>query len=207
MKKYIKYVIAAAVTATAIILVAAIAKRAGRKTDAKEIVSLVVSNKEKLAELVTYRYSRDTVLYETRKPSKFVAKFTDEPDTVAVFIARPVICAGVDLRNLQHEDVTVRNDTLFVSLPAPEILDLYLNSSDITEVYSSWDWKLDDKLGAMSERAKAGLRRDALRQGILLKAGAQAERSMSEFLERLCKMPVVVRCRQREEPLQLPQRD
>lgn len=204
MKKYIRYVIAAAIAAIAVIIVIAIAKSARHKTDAKEIVSLVVTNKEKLAELVTYRYSRDTVIYETRKPSKFVARFTDAPDTVAVFIARPMVCAGVDLRNLQYEDVTMRNDTLFVTLPAPEILDLYLNNSDITEVYTAWDWKLDDKLGAISERAKEGLRRDALRHDILQKAGAKAERSLSEFLGRICRVPVVVRCRPQEQSLQLP---
>lgn len=207
MKKYIRYIIAAAVAAIAVILVVAVSKTVRRKTDAKEIVSMVVTNKEKLAELVTYRYSRDTVLYETVRPSKFVSKFTEAPDTVAVFIARPVICAGVNLRNLRYEDVIMRDDTLFVSLPAPEILDLYLNSSDITEVYTAWDWKLDDKLGPMAERAKDGLRLDALRNGILKKAEAQAERSLSEFLGRLCRVPVIVECRQPEQTLQLPQRN
>lgn len=206
MKKYIKYILAAAVAAIAIILAVAVVKWARKKTDVKEIVSLVVTNKEKLAELVTYRYSRDTVLFETQKPSKFVARFTDAPDTVAVFIARPVIVAGVNLRNLQDEDFTVSGDTLYVSLPAPEILDIYLNHSDITQVYAAWDWKLDDKLGSMAERAKDGLRRDALRQGLLEKAGAQAERSLSEFLGRVCKKPVVVRCRPRDG-INMPRRD
>ena len=192
MKKYTKYIIAAAVAALAIIITVAVVRKVHKKARAQEIVSLIVTKKEKLAEMVTYRYCRDTVLFETEKPSQFVALFTDTPDTVAVFIARPTVCAGVDLRKLMEEDVRVSGDTLYVNLPAPEILDVYLNHSDLKQVYAAWDWKLDDKLGPMAEKAKAGIRRDALRQGILQKAGIQAERSLSSFLSQACRMPVVV---------------
>lgn len=192
MKKYTKYIIAAAVIAIAVIIGVAVAKKIHKKAQAQEIVSLIVAKKEKLAELVTYRYCRDTVLFETERPSKFVARFTSAPDTVAVFIARPTICAGMDLRKLTYEDIRISGDTLYVNLPAPEILDVYLNHSDLKQVYAAWDWKLDDKLGTMAEKAKAGLQRDALRQGILEKAAAQAELSISSFLSQACRMPVVV---------------
>lgn len=196
MKKYVKAVIAATLAAIAIIIVLGVARKVSRKAEAREIISLVVTNREKIAELVTYRYSRDTVLFEVGKPSGLMAYLTPGPDTLAVFIARPTICAGVDLRKLRAEDFRVDSDTLRVSLPAPEILDLYLNHSDITQVYAAKSWKLDDKLGQVAERAKGGLQRDALRQGILGKAGAQAERSLSEFLSRVCGMPVVAQCAQ-----------
>lgn len=199
MKKYIKFIIAATVTATAILFLASVLKQVHKRTEAKEIISLVVANREKLAELVTFRYSRDTVIYETRQPSRFMARFNAGPDTVAVFIARPVICAGIDLRKLQYEDITISGDTLYVNLPAPEVLDLYLNHSDITQVYSAWDWKLDDKLGPMAEKTKDGLRRDALQTGILSKAGAQAERSLSAFLSKTTRMTVKARCKQPEQ--------
>jgi|GEM_PF-6526982 hypothetical protein len=197
LKQYIKYLIAATLTVIAVILVVSVAKKVSRKTDVKETISLIIEQREKLAELVTYRYSRDTILFETEAHSGIFSRFVTDPDTVAVFLARPTICAGINLQNLSIDDFVIKGDTLFVSLPAPEVLDVYVNHSDINMVYSSKFWELDDNLSAVAERAKSGLRRDALRQGILQKAGEQAERSLADFLSQLCRMPVVVECNEK----------
>lgn len=194
-KKTIKIILIASVI---VAILAALAfhffRKEEKKAATREIVSLLVVNKEKLAEITTYRYSRDTVFFETESPTGLRSIFSSKPDTVAVFLVRPTICAGIDLRNLSEEDFSIRNDTLFVSLPAPVILDTYLNHSDISIVYSAKGWKMDTQLSVISEKAKSDLRRDALRQGILAKAATKAERSLSDFLGILCQMPVQVRC-------------
>lgn len=194
MKKYYKILLAATVTALAVILVLFTAKTLKEKAMPKEIVSLIVVNKEKLAELVTYRYSRDTVVFEIEDPTPFKAIFAPHPDTVAVYLVRPTICAGIDLKDLKEEDFVVKNDTLFVTLPKPVILDLYLNHADIVPVYDPRKWDMDSRMGELTEKAKADLEKDALRQGILEKAAAKAERSLSDFLEMACQMPVRAKC-------------
>lgn len=194
MKKLDKIILAASIVAIVFLLAFVLTKKSENKADVNETISLIVSDKEKLAELVTFRYSRDTILFETKDPSVLASLFSRKPDTVAVFLARPTICAGIDLRKLTTDDFRMKNDTLLIRLPDPEILDLYLNHSDLTQVYSARNWTFDDSISKMSERAKEGLKRDALRQGILLKAARQAEQSISTFLTTACNIPVVASC-------------
>lgn len=194
MKKLCRIILAAAGLASLAALAVFLGRQTKNRERSAEIVSIIVKNREKIAELVTYRYSRDTVVFETQEPSGILSYFSSEPDTVAVFLVRPTICAGVDLMALSEESFAVRNDTLYVQLPAPKILSLYLNHSDIVPVYDSRRWDMDAKMSVLAEKAKSDFQRDALRQGILAKAGDKAEREMSKFLSRLCGMPVVASC-------------
>ena len=203
MKKYLKYIIAVAVAVVAVILVSAAVKRVNKRTNAYEVISLVVKNRERLAELVTYKYCKDTLLIESEERTGLMSYFDSTPDTVAVLLVRPTVCAGVDLRHLKTEDFFSRNDTLIVSLPAPEILDLYVNHADITKVYMDKDWDFDRRIGPMTEKVKTAFEADALRQGILLKAKTRAESSMSEFLTLICGMPVVATCAPLDIPLEV----
>ena len=203
MKKYLKYIIAVAVAVVAVILVSAAVKRVNKRTNAYEVISLVVKNRERLAELVTYKYCKDTLLIESEERTGLMSYFDSTPDTVAVLLVRPTVCAGVDLRHLKTEDFISRNDTLIVSLPTPEILGLYVNHTDITKVYMDKDWDFDRRIGPMTEKVKTAFEADALRQGILLNAKARAESSMSEFLTLICGMPVVATCATLDIPLEV----
>ena len=194
MKKPLKYIIAAAAVAAVAVLAVGLARKAGGRAESREMVSLVVKNREKLAELVTYRYSRDTVIYETRERSGLVAFLEGSTDTVAVLLVRPTVCAGVDLRHLKSEDFRIGRDTIYVTLPPPQILEVYVNHADIRRIYTARDWRIDNRLGQITEKAKASFRDDAVNRGVLLKAGARAERSMSEFLTLMCGKPVVATC-------------
>lgn len=194
MKKLCRIILAAAGLAALAALAVFLGRQTKNRERSAEIVSIIVKNREKIAELVTYRYSRDTVVFETQEPSGILSYFSSEPDTVAIFLVRPTICAGVDLMALSEESFAIRNDTLYVQLPAPKILSLYLNHSDIVPVYDSRRWDMDAKMSVLAEKAKSDFQRDALRQGILAKAGDKAEREMSEFLSLLCGMPVVASC-------------
>ena len=204
MKKYLKYLIAAAITVVVVTLVVFVVNKIGKKSNPREIVSLVVKNKEKLAELVTYRYSRDTVLFETAERTGLKSFFDDSPDTVAVLLVRPTLCAGLDLRCLKSEDFRIGTDTIYVTLPAPKVLDVYVNHSDITRIYTARGWNFDGRIGQMAQQAKASFKEDALSKGVLLKAKARAESSFSEFLTLMCRMPVVATCEPVKSATQFP---
>lgn len=188
--KFLTYVVIVAVLATA----ATFLSVRSRKTAANgEIISLIVSSKKELAQLVTFKYYKDTVLYDTQ--ADIITNLIPHTDTSAVYIARFTVRAGVNLDKLSEDDFQWRNDTLFVSIPAPTVLDISANPSDFRKIYASRLWDYDKRMSPLVGRAKAGIYADAVRHGVVRKAAASAEKSLGSFFNAICPAPVVVRCR------------
>ncbi len=107
-----------------------------------------------------------------------------------LLVAHGTVIAGVDLSKLRPEDVIVDNEkkTIQITLPAPEILTSSL-SNERTRVYdrqrgiiapTNKDLESTARLAAEKEILQA-----ALDDGILTRAGADAQRAMEQFLGNL----------------------
>jgi len=194
-----KFVVLIAVAATCAFAAFFIPKMLEKKQTAKvdAIVSLIVSNKRQLAELVTCRTVKDTLMIDTRERSGLSSIVYDAGlDTVAIYIAHIEISAGVDLSKLAKDDFEFSGDTLYLRVPSPEILDVRINVDDIVKVYEGYGWDYDSRMPFMVRRTKQAALRSALHSSLLGKAAARTETSLSAFLTKAFDMPVVVSCSQ-----------
>jgi len=195
MKKLVILIAVAVVCAAAFIIPIMMEKKQAAKVDT--IVSLIVSNKRQMAELVTCRTVKDTLILDVRERTGLSLIVNDAGlDTVAIYIAHIEISAGVDLSKLVKEDFEFSGDTLFLRVPPPEILDVHINVDDIVKVYEGYGWNYDSRMPVMVRRTKHSAGNSAVRSGLLEKAAARAETSLSAFLTKSFDMPVVVSCSQ-----------
>lgn len=195
MKKILKTILVVALNVALLaVLFVVISDKVDKRNNPDEIINLVVSNKDKIAELVTCKYSRDTIMFEMGEPTGFMSLFTDEPETLAVYMIRPTVCAGIDFSGISEYDFSFYDGVMYLTLPKPKILDVYVNHEDIAKIYASRSWDVDRGLKNMVSTAKLLLRYDAINSGILDIAEDKAERTLTRFLSELCDMRVVVSC-------------
>ena len=95
-----------------------------------------------------------------------------------VIICKGRVRAGYDLTKMQPEDFSVSHDTLYVTLPPVEVLDVIINPADYE--HFSGHRTHEETVGIILQ-AKQRLRADAVQSGIL----DQAEASGVASLERL----------------------
>ena len=95
-----------------------------------------------------------------------------------VIICKGRVRAGFDLTKVQGSDFSVSGDTLRLTLPPVEVLDVVLNPADY-ELFAGH--RTHEETTGILLQAKQRLRADAVRDGIL----EQAERSAEGQLRRL----------------------
>ena len=97
-----------------------------------------------------------------------------------VVVQKAAVHAGVDFDQVTKEDVRLSNDTLFIVLPAAEILqvDMDINGKDVFLQKGLWD---SDQLLELYAPAKDKLIQDALDGGVLTKAYANAKEYIEDF--------------------------
>ena len=115
-------------------------------------------------------------------------------DPAIVFIVKTKVRAGYDFSTLTQEDLKVSGDTLYVTLPRPDILDIITNPSDWEVFYSEGKWE-DREIRAIQADAKKDIARDAVRSGLLEKAEASGQESIVSLFKTLGFSEVVLRSR------------
>jgi hypothetical protein len=104
-----------------------------------------------------------------------------EPDNRLVLIGKGKILAGVNLTRLTATDVFVKDDSVSVTLPKAEILQVILNPSGFEVFEESGTWT-DDEVKAVKIKLRDKLVANAMQQNILLKADTKAITIMENFL-------------------------
>ena len=97
-----------------------------------------------------------------------------------VVIQKAAVHAGVDFDQMTKDDIRLSNDTLFIALPAAEILqvEMDINGKDVFLQKGLWD---SDQLLELYAPAKDKLIQDALDGGVLTKAYANAKEYLEGF--------------------------
>lgn len=125
---------------------------------------------------------RERVVNENAVLKMFGSADTKVVTDKLVYICNGKVYAGFDLKKLADGDITTHGDTIFVSLPAPEILEVSINPSDIKTYVEEGTWSFDEakeiKVGA-----KERLMQDAEKFEILKRAKVLGV----EKFENLCK--------------------
>jgi hypothetical protein len=99
-----------------------------------------------------------------------------------VIIARGTVKAGFDMGGVSLDDVTVRNDSLFVTLPRPKILSVTVNPSDYEIIGGNNSWSQREVSGLV-DHARNMILKNALDNGIYSRAESSGKVKVREFLE------------------------
>lgn len=133
-----------------------------------------------LSELVTVKYVLEKVVV--------LADARWYGDNRVLLLAHGVVKAGVDLRRLGPEDLTLETDRVTVTLPPPAITDVYLdeNKTRVIEHSTGLLRAFDKDLQIAARRhAVDELRRSALHNGIHEDAQEQARQLLTRFFDQL----------------------
>ena len=137
-----------------------------------------------LSRLETIQYTVEKVITAETGQGPFGFLFGDR----LIFVAHGIVLAGVDMEKIQPEDLYVKDQVLYVRLPAPEVF-LTTLDNDKSYVYhrdtgvlthGSPDLETNARQAAEDEIEKA-----ALEDGILKMAGQNAESYLDRFLRSL----------------------
>ena len=97
-----------------------------------------------------------------------------------VVVQKAAVHAGVDFDQMTKDDIRLSNDTLFIALPAAEILqvEMDINGKDVFLQKGNWS---TDQLKELYGPAREKLIQDALDGGVLTKAYANAKEYIEDF--------------------------
>jgi len=161
--------------------------RVGRRADVQGPrrmydTPVLLQQVQTLSELVTVKYVVEKVEIWDDPPSgwrQFVAG-----DNRILLLARGVVKAGVDFRELKPEDLKVNGKTLWINLPSARVTDAYLDDKETkviersTGFLRSFDKDLEQNV---RRTAVDDMRTAALRGGIVKDANDRARTELAGF--------------------------
>ena len=106
-------------------------------------------------------------------PGKFL-------DKTIVIIGKTVTHVGIDMEKLRAGDIHTTKDSIYITLPKAQILDIILNPSDIEIFIEKGDWdnttitKLKNRIDSIAEE-------HALQKGLLVESEKKAVEIMTRF--------------------------
>jgi hypothetical protein len=140
----------------------------------------IIREVQSLARLETIQYTVEKVITAEINQGVFGPLFGDR----LLFVARGYVISGVDLSEINTEDMRLENGVLYVALPDAEVFVATLNNDD-SFVYDRTTGvlrKSDQDLETNARQVAEGeIMKAALEDGIL----AQAQQNAEVYLERL----------------------
>lgn len=144
----------------------------------------VVEEIKKIAEFTSACYYEEFVIHKSKPVTgNYVTKMLKTKPEV-VIIAKGVVRAGVDLSKVGNEDIKVKNDTLSISLPKPEVFDVIINPSNYEIFSEDGDWSHDEISKIISD-GKTTLEKNALKEGIISKAGDLSQKKLESLFKNM----------------------
>ena len=150
----------------------------------------VVTKIRKIAELNTYTYV-DQVVVKDQVTTQEISKhlFGSGVDTVDVnheyvYLVKGIVRAGYDFSKMKDGDIKASNDTLWITLPPVEFLDVISNPSDVIVFYEEKsDYWTYEELQSKKVEARNQIEQNAIERGVL----GRAEKAGKEKVTNLFK--------------------
>jgi hypothetical protein len=150
-----------------------------------ENTAIIVQQVQTLSDLVTVKYVLQKVEIVDSPPDSTLGKFV-QGDSKVLLLAQGIVKAGIDLKKLQPDDVTVSGKNISIKLPPPQITDAYLDDSQtkVIERTTGFLRSLDKDLEQTTrENAVEDIGRAARQNGILNDANDRARLELRAFFE------------------------
>lgn len=162
--------------------------------------TLLLQEIEKLGklELVKYNYKEVVEMENVAKRYLDLGYFyiPGGQDQKAILIAQGEAVACIDLQKIKAEDIEIRQDTVIVNLPQPEICyyKVNLENSKFYDLKTSSDQKkAGEFVDEVYAKAEAQIKKSALQSGILKDAKSMSNSVLKPFLENITGATVILR--------------
>lgn len=148
-------------------------------------ITIVLDSVEQLSVLTSIRYNYSNLVTSEREMPGLLSALYGER---LVLVAIGHVTAGVDLSQLEEDDIGSEGDTISIRLPPPQLQDCFLNESASyvvsrdTGIFARSAPELDSSARRFAVQQ---FRDAALEQGILDDASDQAGIAIGAFLEAL----------------------
>ncbi|WP_296619203.1 DUF4230 domain-containing protein [Marivirga sp.] len=170
--------------------------------------TLVLQEIEKLGklELVKYNYKEVVEMENVAKRYLDLGYFyiPGGQDQKAILIAQGEAVACIDLQKIKKEDIELRQDTLIVNLPQPEICyyKVNLQNSKFYDLKTSTDnKKAAEFVDEVYAKAEAQIKEAALQSGILADAKSMSSSVLKPFLENITGVTVILNFSEKPEAI------
>ena len=184
LKKFFRALLVLAVLALGVYLGLTVARWRGGGLRI-ENTTTVVQQVQTLSDLVTVKYVMQKVEIVDSPPESTLGKFV-QGDNKVLLLAQGVVKAGIELKKITPDDVTISGKSLTITLPRPQITDAYLDDAQtkVIERTTGFLRSLDKNLEQTTRQyAVADIRRGALENGILNDANERARTELRTFFQ------------------------
>ena len=183
-------IILAALVLACILLLTLVPGKRGERTLSIEDTPAITTRIQTLGELTTACFYQEIVLSQTKRnafsvsPLGSIARdnFGKDVDDHLVLIARGTVRAGIDLRELAPDAISLAGDTLVIKLPQPRYLDVILNPSDVEVFAETGKWS-HDEVTRLQNSARRRLLLEADQVGLKATAYDAAQKAVADFLK------------------------
>ena len=145
---------------------------------------ILIKEINNLAQLITITSFDEVVMDSSKKSKRLPGTFFPPPDAKIVLIARGKVMAGVDLKNLKDQDITIDKDSITIKLPPAQVLNTILNPSDFETFSESGNWNTEE-VTQIKIRMREKIIQRANAQNLLPKAEERCKMIMENFLRNL----------------------
>lgn len=143
----------------------------------------VVEKIKEISEFTTACYYEEAVLKESKVEKNeggFLGLVDTETSKEIVIIAKGKVRAGFDLSKVTEDKINIKNDTIGITLPEPEIFDVIINPSDYEMYIEEGKWS-HEEVTALQTNYRAQLLAKAQERGILNKAKEAAKKRLESL--------------------------
>jgi hypothetical protein len=150
-----------------------------------ENTAIIIQQVQALSDLVTVKYLMQKVEFVDSPPGSTLGKFV-QGDNKVMLLAQGIVKAGIDLKKITPDDVTISGKDLTLTLPRPQITDAYLDDAQtkVIERTTGFLRSLDKDLEQTTRQYAVGdIRRAAQASGILNDANERARTELRVFFQ------------------------
>lgn len=143
----------------------------------------VVEKIKEISEFTTACYYEEAVLKDSKVEKHeggFLGFVDTETSKEIVIIAKGKVRAGFDLSKVTEDKINIKNDTIGITLPEPEIFDVIINPSDYEMYIEEGKWS-HEEVTALQTNYRAQLLAKAQERGILNKAKEAAKKRLESL--------------------------
>lgn len=152
-----------------------------------ENTATIIRQVQTLSDLVTVKYVMQKVEFLDSPPDSTLGKFV-QGDNKVMLLAQGIVKAGIDLKKIAADDVTISEKKLTITLPKPQITDAYLDDAQtkVIERTTGFLRSLDKDLEQTTRQyAVDDIRRAAQESGILNDANDRARTELRTFFRQM----------------------
>ncbi|MFN5208748.1 MAG: DUF4230 domain-containing protein [Bacteroidota bacterium] len=157
----------------------------------------IVNEIKSIAELYSVCYYDQLVIDSVRKEVKGTDALinffggSSTTNSKLVLLATAKVFAGYDLSKLDSTDINAKDSVITIHLPAPKIIDIVMNPSDVSTFIEEGKWTMNE-VNSVKNKAVERFRGRAIKKGIIADAEKKGRESISLFFKSLGFKEVII---------------